>query len=210
MAKLILMRHGISEWNKLGKWTGWTDIELAPEGEQEATRAGQSIDDINIDLAYTAPLKRTRKTLQLALAAKGQGDLPYTETESLLERNYGVYTGKNKWEVKEELGDDEFQQLRRGWDYPIPEGEMMKTVYERVVKFYLETILPELKAGKNVIISASGNSCRALVMFLDKLTQEELVKLEVGLGEVHIYDINEQGEVMDKEIRAENKEKGNI
>jgi 2,3-bisphosphoglycerate-dependent phosphoglycerate mutase len=136
--------------------------------------------------------------------------VPTIQTAALNERNYGVYTGKNKWEVKEEVGEEEFQNIRRGWEHPIPEGETMKKVYERVVPFYEKEVLPLLKEGKNVILAAHGNSLRALVKYLENLSIDDLMALEFGIGEAYVYDIDETGKVVKKEIRAKNPLAGKI
>lgn len=210
MGTLILVRHGISEWNKLGEWTGWTDVELAPEGYEDATRAGDALKDIHIDVAYSSNQKRAFQTLKTLLAEKNQPDLNITQTSALIERNYGDYTGKNKWEVKEQLGEDRFHQLRRGWEYPIPNGETMKDVYGRVVPFYQQEVLPLLQSGQTVILAASGNSLRALVKYLENLSNDELAELEIGLGEIHMYSVTEDGRISNKQIRAEREDKGKI
>lgn len=204
MAKLILVRHSKSEWNVLGKWTGWTDVDLNEEGRTDAVRTAEALKDIQIDQAFVSNLKRAQQTLEIILAEIGQTDVPTTKTEALNERNYGIYTGKNKWEVKEEVGEEEFQNIRRGWEHPIPEGETMKKVYERVVPFYENEVLPLLKTGKNVILAAHGNSLRALVKYLEDLSIEELVALEFGIGEAYVYEVDESGKIIQKEIRAKN------
>lgn len=216
MSKLILVRHGKSAWNELGLWTGWKDIPLNEQGILDATKAGQQLKDIRIDIAYTSKLQRAKQTLDQilktlsSLNSPTSSIIPLIETEAVNERNYGIYTGKNKWEVKEQLGEEEFQKLRRSWEYPIPEGETMKDVYNRIVPYYQQTILPQLKEGKNIIIVAHGNSLRALVKYLEDLSEEQLSNLEFGIGEVYIYDINKEGEVTQKQIRAENPNRGKV
>jgi 2,3-bisphosphoglycerate-dependent phosphoglycerate mutase len=204
MAKLILVRHSKSEWNVLGKWTGWTDVDLNEQGRTDAKTTAEALKDIQIDQAFVSKLKRAQQTLEIILNEIGQSDVPTTQSEALNERNYGIYTGKNKWEVKEEVGEEEFQNIRRGWEHPIPEGETMKKVYERVVPFYEETVLPLLKEGKNIILAAHGNSLRALVKYLEDLSIEELMALEFGIGEAYVYEVDEAGKIAHKEIRAKN------
>ncbi len=204
MAKLILVRHSKSEWNVLGKWTGWTDVDLNEQGRVDAKTTAEAMKDIHLDQAFVSKLKRAQQTLEIILNEIGQTIVPTTQTEALNERNYGIYTGKNKWEVKEEVGEEEFQSIRRGWEHPIPEGETMKMVYERVVPFYEETVLPLLIDGKNVILAAHGNSLRALVKYLEDLSIEELVALEFGIGEAYVYDVDQTGKITHKEIRAKN------
>lgn len=204
MAYLVLVRHGESEWNSLGKWTGWTDVDLTEKGIEDAKKAGEALKDIHFDKGYVATLKRAKKTLDEMLKVLGQEELEVIEDKAVNERDYGDYTGKNKWEVQKEIGEEEFKKLRRGWDYPIPNGESLKMVYDRVVPFYEKNMLPELKSGKNVILSSSGNSLRALIKYLENLTEEEIASLEFGIGEVYVYEIDSDGKVANKEIRAKN------
>jgi 2,3-bisphosphoglycerate-dependent phosphoglycerate mutase len=210
MAKLILVRHSKSEWNELGKWTGWTDVDLNEQGRADAKTTAEALNDIEIDQAFVSKLKRAQQTLEIILNEIGQTAVPTTETAALNERDYGIYTGKNKWEVKEEVGEEEFQNIRRGWEHPIPEGETMKKVYERVVPFYENEVLPLLKDGKNVILAAHGNSLRALVKYLEDLSVEELMALEFGIGEAYVYEVDKSGKIENKQIRAKNPLAGKI
>ena len=210
MAHLILVRHGLSEWNKLGLWTGLTDVGLIPEGKEEAKRAAESIRGIPIDVAYTSLLKRAQETLSIMLTTLGKSAMPVFEEAALNERDYGIYTGKNKWQVKEEVGEEEFKKIRRGWEYPVPGGENLKEVYERVVPFYQKDISPRLARGENVLVVASGNSLRALVKYLEHLTVEQVTNLEFGVGEVYVYDIGAHDVVLSKDIRAANSRRGTI
>lgn len=204
MAKLVLVRHSKSEWNEAGLWTGWKDIPLTDEGRNDAKRTADSIKDIKFDYGYTSKLVRAQETLQIILKEIGQTDLSVKEDQALNERSYGLFTGKNKWEIQKEVGEEEFKRIRRAWKHPIPDGETMEDVYNRVVPYFQVEILPKLKQGANVIIAAHGNSLRALVMFLEKLTQEQLAELEFGIGEAYVYEIDDQGKVENKEIRAKN------
>ncbi len=210
MSYLVLVRHGKSEWNALGKWTGWTDIPLNEEGRAEARSAGLAIKDIHLDIAFTSKLIRAQQTLDEIKSALNLLNLPTTEDEALNERNYGDYTGKNKWEIKKMVGDQEFQKIRRAWDYRLPNGESLKDVYERVVPYFKTTILPELLSGKNAIITAHGNSSRALVKYLENVSDESIPKLEIGTGEVYIYQIDKDGKIVSKEIRASNPLAGKV
>lgn len=206
MAHLILVRHGESEWNKLGLWQGWIDIDLTENGISQAKATGKQLENIKIDLAYSSPLMRARKTLEEILKVLNL-NLEITTDKALTEKHYGIYAGKNKWEIKKELGDEEFQKLRRAWDYPTPEGESMKQVYERLIPYYEKEILPKLKEGKNIIIASHGNTLRTLVKFLEDLSEEQLSKLEIGTGEAYIYEIDAKGKIKAKEIRGENPNK---
>ncbi len=206
MAYLILVRHGVSEWNKLGKWTGWTDVSLAEEGIEEARRAGGAIKDLRIDSVHVSTLKRAHETWHEIKTTLGLPHEPKRHA-ALNERHYGIHTGKNKWEVKKELGDEEFQKIRRSWDHPIPEGETMKDVHDRVVPYYKDHILPELCAGKNVLVVGHGNNLRALVKYLEDMSEEGVSTLEFGTGEVFCYEIDTKGIVLSKTVRATNPEK---
>jgi 2,3-bisphosphoglycerate-dependent phosphoglycerate mutase len=204
MAKIVLVRHGESIWNALGRWQGWTDIDLTEKGLKQAGEVGRALIDIKFDYAFSSPLIRASKTLDEILKVLKQSDLAIIKDAAMIEKHYGIYTGKNKWQVKEEIGEAEFQKLRRAWDYHTLEGESMKQVYERLIPYYEQEILPKLKAGKNVIISSHGNTLRTLVKSLDNLTEDEVAKLEFGIGEAYVYDIDQTGQVTNKEIRNRN------
>ncbi|OGH13634.1 MAG: hypothetical protein A3H50_03135 [Candidatus Levybacteria bacterium RIFCSPLOWO2_02_FULL_37_10] len=200
MAALALVRHGESTWNARGIWTGWKNPPLSEKGMEEARQAGQLLKDIKFYLAYTSSLIRAKQTLEEIEKVLGI-NLATFENSALNERDYGNYTGKNKWEIKKELGEEGFKKLRRGWDVPIPNGETLKDVYNRTVPYYESEILPKLKDGKNVLVSAHGNSLRALVKYLDGLSDSDVENLEIATGEVIIYQIDENGKVVSKEIR---------
>lgn len=190
-------------------WTGWTDISLAPEGIEQARKTGVALNDIHFDYAYASDLKRTQETLHEILQVTNQFP-EITPNKAFNERNYGVYTGKNKWEVQKEVGEEEFQKIRRSWDSPIPEGESLKQVYDREIPFFQSEIEPKLRQGKNVIIVSSGNPLRALVKYLENVSDEDISSLEIGTGEAYVYEVNEQGKIVDKEIRGENPNKGKV
>ena len=135
-------------------------------------------------------------------------NVPVTENRALMERDYGVYTGKNKWEIKKQVGDEEFKKIRRSWDHPIPGGETLKMVYERTVPYYREKILPLLKSGKNVLIVASGNSLRSIVKYVEDIPDKKIADFEIETGEAYVYRIDEKtGKAISKEIRAKNEKK---
>ncbi len=209
MSKLIIVRHGKSEWNALGLWTGWNDISITKEGEEEARKTAFQLKNIPIHKAYASKLKRAQETLRIIQDNLQLSDIPVIFHEALNERNYGIYAGKNKWQIKEEMGEEEFQKIRRSWDYSIPEGETLEDVYKRVVPFYEEIIRSDLAKGENVIVVAHGNSLRALVKHLENLSEEEILNLEIGIAEAYIYEIK-NGKVISKEIKAENPERGKV
>lgn len=202
MSKLILVRHGESEYNAKDLWCGWTDIPLSEKGRVEAREAGEEIKDLKVDDVFVSDLIRSKQTWEEMAKVLGLENLPTTEAWEIKERDYGDLTGLNKYEVKEKYGDEQWLKWRRGWDEPIPNGETLKDVYSRAVPFYEKNILPLLKSGENVLLSAHGNSLRALVKYLDNIPNEEIYKLEIPTGEVYIYDVDSQGKVSNKEIRT--------
>lgn len=202
MAKLFLVRHGKSEWNKLGKWTGWTDVDLAEEGILEAREAGKLLENENIDKVYTSALKRTHQTFEGIKHGSKKDHLTHTSEKALNERHYGIHTGKNKWQVKEEVGEEEFNKIRRGWDVPIPEGETLKDVHARVMPYYESSIKKDLIEGKNVLIVAHGNTLRALIKHLENLDDVQVCDVELETGEVHSYELDRDGKILNKSIKG--------
>lgn len=199
MANLILVRHGESEWNEKGLWTGLTDVGLSEKGIEEAKQAGEKLKGVIIDCAFTSVLLRAKQTLDEIKSVLG-ADMPTFVDKALNERDYGVYTGKNKWEVKKEVGDEQFQKIRRSWDFPVENGESLKDVYDRVVPYYQSEILPKLKENKNILISAHGNSLRALIKYLEQISDDEIPNLELKTGEIYSYTIDSQGAILSKQI----------
>ncbi len=208
MSHLILVRHGKSEWNKTCQCTGWSDIDLAEEGIEEAKRAADALTDIDIHVAHVSELKRAKQTLKHIEQTLGR-TIETKSSAALNERHYGIYTGKNKWEVKEKIGDEKFHALRRGWDVKIPEGESLKDVYNRVIPYFETHIEPLVHAGKNVLVVAHGNSLRALVKHLEKVSDAAICDVELGTGEAHCYAFKD-GSLVHKEVRAKNASKMNV
>lgn len=209
MSHLILVRHGKSEWNKLGLWTGWTDVSLAEEGILEARQAGIAIKDFKIDSVHVSTLKRAHETWHEIKNVLGLTHEPKRHA-ALNERHYGIHTGKNKWEVKKEIGDEEFQHIRRHWNHPIPGGETMKDVHDRLVPYFKQHILPELLEGKNVLVVGHGNNLRAFVKHLEGLSDDGISDLEYGTGEVYCYAFDGAGKIQSKEIRSINQNSGKV
>jgi 2,3-bisphosphoglycerate-dependent phosphoglycerate mutase len=199
MAKLILLRHGESEWNQKGIWTGLTDIGLTEKGKKQAKLAGEKLKDLSIDFAFTSPLIRAKQTFEEIKSVLGIA-VPAFENKALNERDYGIYTGKNKWEIKKDVGEKQFRKIRRGWNTQIQNGESLKDVYNRVVPYYKQEILPKLKKGKNVLIVAHGNSLRALVKHLENISNEDISRLEIEIGEVDLLEIDDNGNFTSKKI----------
>lgn len=202
MAKLFLVRHGLSEWNKTGNWTGQTDVDLAEEGIQEARDTGVLLKDEKIDTVYTSELRRTHQTFQAIKEGSDKLHLNHTADMALSERHYGIHTGKNKWQVKEEIGEEAFQAIRRGWDTKIDGGETLKDVHARVVPYYEENIKKDLMQGKNVLVVAHGNTLRALIKHLENIEEEKVAEVEVATDELHIYEMDSSGKYISKEVKG--------
>ena len=185
---LVVSRHGESEWNLLGRWTGRTDVSITEKGKNDSALLGALLKDIDFDLIFTSDLKRTRETLAGILEGKGSpADSAYTAHKLLTERDYGDLTGMNKWEVKEKIGEAEFNGIRRGWDHPVPGGETLKDVHGRTIPYFDDVILPELRKGKNVLLVSHGNTIRALMKHLEDINETDMATVEMPLGVLLIY-----------------------
>jgi len=198
MAKLILLRHGQSTWNLENRFTGWIDVPLTEQGEKEARDAGKMMRDIRIDVAFTSTLKRAIDTTTIALQAAGQQNVPIFYDKALNERMYGDLQGLNKAETARKFGDEQVKLWRRSYDIAPPNGESLKDTAMRALPYFQDVIMPEVKAGKNVLVSAHGNSLRAIVMHLDQLTREEVLELNIPNGVPIVYDIDSDGRVLSK------------
>ncbi|MGH7895275.1 MAG: 2,3-bisphosphoglycerate-dependent phosphoglycerate mutase [Candidatus Binatia bacterium] len=198
MPELILLRHGQSQWNLENRFTGWVDVPLSPKGEDEARTAGAKLRGRRIDKLFTSVLKRAIDTATLALDAAGIGDLPTEQHEALNERMYGDLQGLNKAEAATRWGDAQVHQWRRSYDVRPPGGESLADTAARVIPYWESHILPDLEAGKNVLVVAHGNSLRALVMHLDGLSRDEVLKLEIPTGEPLLYETSADGHVLGK------------
>jgi len=199
MSKLVIVRHGQSEWNAQNRFTGWVDVELAPKGIEEAKKAGEKLKGYSFDKAFTSALKRAQNTLSTILEVTGQTDLEVVKNEALNERMYGDLQGMNKDEAREQFGEEQVHIWRRSYDSPPPGGESLKGTADRVLPYFEKVIVPELKAGKDIIIAAHGNSLRALIMHLEQLSPDEILKTEVPTGQPRLYELD--GEL--KVLRAE-------
>jgi len=191
MPLLIMLRHGESLWNKENIFTGWVDIDLSPKGEEEARLAGVLLKPYKIDYVFTSALKRAQRTTQIALEQCGQSNLPIAKVQDLNERHYGDLQGLNKAAVGEKFGLDQLKIWRRSYDIAPPNGESLKDTQARVLPYYFAHIEPLLKQGKNVLVSAHGNSLRALAMHIEKLTKEEILEVNIPTGIPFIYDLDE-------------------
>jgi len=200
MASLVLVRHGQSQWNEKNLFTGWKDPDLTEKGEKEAKEAGLALKEsgYKFDIMFTSLLLRAKRTGKLILEQMGQEDLKTFENEALNERNYGDLAGLNKDDARKKWGEDQVHKWRRSFDIAPPGGESLKMTAERVLPYFEETILPLLKEKSEILVAAHGNSLRALVMQLDKLNSDEVVKLEIPTGMPICYSINEHGQVKNK------------
>lgn len=201
MGKLILVRHTESEWNKEGIWTGSRDVKLSMKGFEDARLLGEALRGIPIDRAYVSMQIRTMETLSSMLGTMQQPVVPITRNESLNERDYGDYTGKNKHAMKDLVGEEMFEKIRRGWDVAIPHGETLKDVYERIIPYYQQEILPHLAMGETVLVVSHGNALRALIKFIESIDDEAITHTEMMFGGVVIYDVDDSGKSLKKEIR---------
>lgn len=207
-ARLALVRHGESLWNKKGWWTGWQDILLTEKGKKEAKNAAAVLHNIKFHLAVTSDLKRAYHTLEIIKKELNLTNLTTIKHEAYKERHYGIYTGKNKWEIKKYLGKDDFQNIRRGWNTPIPEGESLKDVYNRVIPHFEREILPQITTGLNILMVTHGNTNRVIMKYLEKISDEDIAAVEIATGEVIVYKINKKGGIIHKERRNINIKKG--
>ena len=197
---LVLVRHGESEWNKLNLFTGWKDPDLTEKGIAEARAAGRLLkaEGYKFDVAFTSDLLRAQRSLELMLEELGQTDLPTHRSQKLNERDYGHLSGLNKDEARTRWGDDQVHAWRRSYDIAPPGGESLKDTAARVLPYYEAEIWPEVKAGRNVLVAAHGNSLRALIMRLERLTGEEIVKRELATGVPIVYRLGPDGSVLER------------
>ena len=202
MSTLVLLRHGQSQWNLENRFTGWVDVPLTENGQAEARRAGKLLKGLRIrfDLAYTSVLSRAIETLSIVQSELGQRDLPVIKDAALNERHYGDLQGLNKDETRKKFGEEQVKRWRRSYDVAPPNGESLKDTAARTLPYFESRILPDLKAGKNVLVAAHGNSLRSIVMFLDKLTQEQVLALEIATGVPILYEIAADGSIREKKI----------
>ena len=218
MYKIVLLRHGESEWNKKNLFTGWTDVDLTEKGIEEATKAGELLKENGFvfDIAYTSVLKRAIRTLNIVLDVMDLMWIPVIKSYRLNERHYGALQGLNKAETAQKYGDEQVLIWRRSYDTPpppleetddrypgkdpryadlpkenIPLTESLKSTVERFIPYWRDTIVPTIKSGKRVILAAHGNSLRALVKHLDEISEEEIVKLNIPTGVPLVYELDE-------------------
>ncbi len=188
---LVLVRHGQSEWNLKNLFTGWKDVDLTEQGIAEARAAGRKLkaQGLSFDLAYTSVLKRAIRTLDLMLEEMGQ-TVPIVRDQALNERDYGDLVGLNKDDARRKWGDEQVHIWRRSYDVSPPGGESLKDTVARALPYFVQEILPHVLRGERVLISAHGNSLRALIMVLERLTPEQILKRELGTGVPIVYRLN--------------------
>ncbi|HRD40994.1 MAG TPA: 2,3-diphosphoglycerate-dependent phosphoglycerate mutase [Bacteroidia bacterium] len=190
MSQLVIFRHGQSVWNLENKFTGWVDVDLTEKGIQEAKNAGLKLKGFKFDYAYSSALQRAQKTLSLALETAGHAPIAPTYDAALNERMYGDLQGLNKADTAAKYGDEQVKIWRRSFDIAPPNGESLKDTAARVIPYFEKEIVPKLKAGKNIVIAAHGNSLRALIMYLEKMTPEQILQFEIGTAEPRLYELD--------------------
>ena len=197
---LVLVRHGQSEWNLKNLFTGWRDVDITEAGIAEARAAGRKLkaQNLQFDVGFTSALKRAQRTLDLMLEELGQKNIPIIKNQALNERDYGELSGLNKDDARAKWGPEKVHTWRRSYDIAPPGGESLKDTAARVLPYYLQEILPRVLRGERVLLSAHGNSLRALVMVLDRLGPDEIVKRELGTGVPMIYRLNADATVASK------------
>lgn len=197
---LVLVRHGQSEWNLKNLFTGWRDVDLTEKGVAEAREAGRKLkaQGIKFDVAFTSSLKRAQRTLDLMLEELSQASIPVFKDEALNERDYGDLVGLNKDDARKKWGEQQVHIWRRSYDVAPPRGESLKDTLARSLPYYVTEILPRVLRGERVLVSAHGNSLRALVMVLDKHTPESITKLNLETGVPMIYRLNADSTVASK------------
>ena len=189
MAILVLIRHGQSLWNAENRFTGWTDIDLSKKGENEAEEAGKKLENITFDVVHTSALMRAQRTAEIIIQHnKISKDAPTYKDERLNERHYGSLQGLNKTETAEKYGAEQVHIWRRSFDIAPPDGESLKTTAERTLPYFKDDIVKHLDEGKNILISAHGNSLRAIVMYIENISKDDIVKLEIQTGVPRTYE----------------------
>lgn len=206
MPNLVLLRHGESQWNLENRFTGWVDVPLSPKGEEEARTAGEKLKSYKFDKAYTSVLQRAINTLKIVLKITGQEQIPIAYDQALNERHYGALQGKNKAETGKQYGEEQLKLWRRSYDVPPPKektelnpegiSESLKDTAARTLPYFESKILPDIRAGKNVLVTAHGNSLRSIVMKLDNLSKEQVIELNIPTGVPLLYVYDEKGAIV--------------
>jgi 2,3-bisphosphoglycerate-dependent phosphoglycerate mutase len=197
---LVLVRHGQSEWNLKNLFTGWRDVDLTEKGIEEARAAGRRLkaQGLRFDVAFTSALVRAQRSLDLVLEEMGQTGITVLMDQALNERDYGDLSGLDKNEARKKWGEEQVRIWRRSYDVAPPGGESLKDTAARVLPYYIQDVLPRVLRGDNVIVAAHGNSLRALVMVLERLSPQEIVAREIATGVPLIYRLNADSTVAEK------------
>lgn len=192
MPQLVIVRHGQSQWNLENRFTGEVDIDLTADGQKEAQEAGNKLKDYHFDTAFTSALRRAQETLHIILEIIQETNIPVFANSALNERNYGDLQGLNKTETAQKYGDDQVHIWRRSYDVAPPGGESLKDTYNRVIPYYKNTIEPKLLEGKDILIVAHGNSLRALVKYLENISDSDIAELNIptGVPRLYVFDGN--------------------
>ena len=189
MGRLVLIRHGQSVWNAENRFTGWTDVDLSEKGVREAEMAGDLLSEIRFDAIHTSGLIRAQRTATIIMSRNSASDeVPLIKDERLNERHYGDLQGLNKAETAEKHGPEQVHIWRRSFDIPPPGGESLKMNAERTIPYFEEEIIPDLEQGKNVLVSAHGNSLRSIVMHIESISPQDIVSLEIATGTPMFYE----------------------
>ena len=202
MGTLILIRHGQSQWNLENRFTGWVDVPLTDAGREEARRGAEMIRHLHIDRAFTSKLQRAQETLRIVLEALGQPDVSVEQDQALNERHYGELQGLDKTETARKFGDEQVLIWRRSYDVAPPGGESLKDTAARTLPYFKRAILPLVKAGQTILVAAHGNSLRSIVMDLDGLTKEQVLKLNLATGAPIVYEIDAKSAILKKTVHA--------
>lgn len=206
MYKFVIIRHGLTEWSN--RFTGWTDIDLAPQGVKDTEKYALKLKELgyNFDLGFTSVLKRGIKTLEIVLKVLGQDNIPIIKDWHLNERNYGDLQGQNKAEAIVKYGAEQVKVWRRSYDVAPPNGESLKDTYERSIPYFQKNISPEIKKGKKIILSGHHNSLRAIIKYLDNMSDEDIVNLNVPYCIPLIYELDENLKTIKHYYLATNEE----
>jgi 2,3-bisphosphoglycerate-dependent phosphoglycerate mutase len=201
---LVLVRHGQSDWNLKNLFTGWRDVGLTEKGVAEARAAGKKLkaQGLHFDVAFTSVLSRAQRTLDFVLEEMGETDITVFKDQALNERDYGDLSGLNKDDARKKWGEEQVHVWRRSYDVAPPGGESLRDTAARVLPYYIQEILPRVLRGDNVIVVAHGNSLRALVMVLERLSPTEIVGREIATGVPLIYRLNADSTVAEKKDLA--------
>ncbi|MCB0702686.1 MAG: 2,3-bisphosphoglycerate-dependent phosphoglycerate mutase [Candidatus Kapaibacterium sp.] len=204
MSKLVCIRHGQSQWNKENRFTGWVDVELSELGIKEAEEAGNILKNYKFDKIFTSALKRAIRTAEIIIEVAGFDSIEMISNSALNERHYGDLQGLNKAEIGEKVGAEQLHIWRRSFDVAPPNGESLKDTLDRVLPYYEKEIAPLIKEGKDILISAHGNSLRALTMHIEGVSKEEISDINIPTGKPYVYEFDESLNLLSKKYLGEN------